>query len=569
MRIDDKKEQIQEKRGTSFPDLDSLDRNFNSDEGFARLKKCYKDLLVLFEISRNMISQRDPDILLHTILTKACDVTDAERGSIFLVDNEQGELFDRVSIGAEGLKEIRFSINRGIAGLSAREGKPLIVDKASSHTEFNPDIDRLSGFETKSIMCVPLFDQSNIVFGVMELINKRNGGFSEYDMDLLTILTATTSKIIENAQLFKANIESRKKIEALNQKLQRTVVDQSLEITRIREILDIKQTELEEKYRYHSLIGKSQKMQNIYVLIDKIKDTPFSVLIQGNSGTGKELVAKAIHYNSYRKKKNFVAVNCASLSKSLLESELFGHVRGSFTGADREKKGLFEIADGGTLFLDEIGEMDIELQAKLLRVIEEKHIRKVGGTVSIPVDVRIISATNRKLLSRVKEGTFREDLYYRLNVIEINLPALKDKKDDIPMLVEHILTKIEKETGRKISIENKVIDCYRNCDWPGNVRELENEIKRAAAMSDDIITMDLVSSDLKKTEKKSFSSEDKFDISGNFNLDKAMDDFEMSVIFKAIEKSGGNKAEAAKILGIPRTSLYNKLKKHNMSIYGQ
>ncbi len=542
---------------------------YRSVAGSSELKRSYDDLRALFEISRNMISQLDIDTLLFTILTKACEVIGAERGSIFLVDNDGTELFDRVSIGSESLEEIRFSINKGIAGLSAREGRALIVDNASLHSEFNPDIDKLSGYETMNIMCVPLFDHNNLVFGVMELINKKEGKFTDYDLDYLSIFTTTTSKIIENAQLFKSNMENQKKIEALNDRLRRTVIDQSLEISRIKEMLNIKQTELEEKYKYHSLIGRSQKMQEIYLIIDKIKDTPFSALIQGNSGTGKELVAKAIHYNSNRRKKHFVAINCAALSRSLLESELFGHVKGAFTSADRDKKGLFEIAHGGTLFLDEISEMDIELQAKLLRVIEEKQIRKVGGVVNIPVDVRIISATNRKLLSRVKEGKFREDLFYRLNVIEINLPSLREKIEDIPLLVEHILGKIQKETGKKIDIDSRVIKCYQNYDWPGNVRELENEIKRAATLSDNVITLDFISPELRSDLTTGSGVPVNYEIEKGFCLDKAIDELELNIISQALEQADGNKARAAKLLGIPRTSLYNKLKKYNASIYGR
>ncbi len=253
-------------------------------------------------------------------------------------------------------------------------------------------------------------------------------------------------------------------------------------------------------YHFNILIGDSAPMIQIYRLIEKVAKTSSTVLISGESGTGKELVAKAIHAVSPRYKENFVSLNCAALPESLLESELFGYVKGAFTGATSNKKGLFEAAEKGTLLLDEISTMPHSMQSKLLRVLQEKEIRRVGGTSNIPVDVRIIAATNEKLDKKILEGTFREDLYYRISVIPIELPPLRDRKDDIPLLINHFLNEFRKENNRNVDISNQSIDCLMNYSWPGNVRELENILKRLATLCEDntIKYEDLPSSIIKK-----------------------------------------------------------------------
>lgn len=312
--------------------------------------------------------------------------------------------------------------------------------------------------------------------------------------------------------------------------------------------------EVESRYDFHHLIGRSPSMQRIYDLIERISDSSSNVLITGESGTGKELAAKAIHYNGIRKEGPFIAINCAAIPETLLESELFGYKKGAFTDARTDKKGLISEADEGTLFLDEITEMPPVLQAKLLRVLEEREVRPLGDTTSRPVDVRIISTTNRNIQSMIQGGHFREDLYYRLKVIDIELPPLRARKEDIPLLVQHFVSKFGRDEKKSVSgISKDAMEVLLNHSWPGNVRELENVIQRAMALSrqDTISPEDLPACLIEKGE-------------GNL-VEKAfqgrctMAQLEKEYIRKVLIEVGGNKSRAAEILGYDRKTLYRKL----------
>ena len=312
--------------------------------------------------------------------------------------------------------------------------------------------------------------------------------------------------------------------------------------------------EVESRYDFHQLIGKSPSMQKIYDLIERISDSSSNVLITGESGTGKELVAKAIHYNGVRKEGPFVAINCAAIPETLLESELFGYKKGAFTDAKSDKKGLIFEANEGTLFLDEITEMPLTLQAKLLRVIEEREIRPLGDTNSYSIDVRVISSSNRDIKSTIQEGRFREDLYYRLNVIDIPLPPLRERKEDIPLLIQHFITKFSNELKKGISgVSEGALKVLVSYSWPGNVRELENIIQRAITLSQHevILPDDLPASIIQKTDEKLFEKamEEKF----------TLDQLEKEYVKRVLIETGGNKSKAAEILGLDRKTLYRKL----------
>jgi DNA-binding NtrC family response regulator len=320
-----------------------------------------------------------------------------------------------------------------------------------------------------------------------------------------------------------------------------------------KEIVRLKK-EVASRYQFHQLIGKSPPMQKIYDLIERISDTSSNVLITGESGTGKELVAKAIHYNGIRKEGPFVAVNCAAIPETLLESELFGYKKGAFTDARTDKKGLIFKAHEGTFFLDEITEMTYTLQAKLLRVIEEKEVRPLGDTNSYPVDVRVISASNRDIRSLTQEGRFREDLFYRLKVIDIELPPLRHRKEDIPLLLQHFTNKFGTELKKKISgISEEAIKILLNYSWPGNVRELENVIQRAITLSQqeiilpgDLPTLMIQEADANLIEKALMQK-------------YTMNQLEKEYMRRVLIEVGGNKTKAAEILGLDRKTLYRKL----------
>ncbi|NOZ20893.1 MAG: sigma-54-dependent Fis family transcriptional regulator [Planctomycetes bacterium] len=333
-------------------------------------------------------------------------------------------------------------------------------------------------------------------------------------------------------------------------------VDRLLEVQDLESEVVRLRSELEGRFRFENIIGQSPKMQQVYDLIESVSETDANVLIQGETGTGKELVARAIHYNSHRKDKPFVKVDCAALTETLLESELFGHVKGSFTGAIRDRDGRFRTADKGTIFLDEIGNVPITIQTKLLRVVQDSQFEPVGGDETIAVDVRVIAATNADLGMHVKQDKFRSDLFYRLNVITIQLPPLREKKEDIPALVAKFLVQYREKNNRPItSISRPALHKLMSYDWPGNVRELENMIERAVILckGDTIEPQDLSlphDVDLPDMREKT--------------LDDAIDEVEKRIILDTLQTHDGNKIKAAKALGISRASLYNKLKKHDI-----
>jgi len=321
--------------------------------------------------------------------------------------------------------------------------------------------------------------------------------------------------------------------------------------------------DLKEKYRFEDMIGKSRLMQEIYVLIEKVAGTDSTVLITGESGTGKEMAARAIHNLSRRKDKPFVTINCAALPENLLESELFGHTKGSFTGAVSDKKGMFEVAHKGTLFLDEIGEMSPWTQVKLLRALQERKIRRVGGTEEIPVDVRVIAATNQDLKKRIEEGRFREDLFYRLNVISFEMPPLRKRIEDIPLLVKHFLQKYCQQMGKKMKrLAPEVIGIFETYPWPGNIRELENAIERIVAIEDrETITPACLPSEMLDLGRK---DELKVELGPNFNLNNYLDNVAKKYILRALETSRGRLKRAAPLLGVSYRTLRYLMDKYGL-----
>ena len=313
--------------------------------------------------------------------------------------------------------------------------------------------------------------------------------------------------------------------------------------------------EVESRYHFHHLIGKSPSMQSIYDLIERIGDSTSNVLITGESGTGKELVARAIHYNGIRKEGPFIPINCAAIPETLLESELFGYKKGAFTNAKTDKKGLIVEAAEGTIFLDEVTEMSPLFQAKLLRVIEEREVRPLGDTNSYPIDVRIISASNRDIENLIHQGRFREDLYFRMKVIDIELPPLRERREDIPLLVDHFINQFGNKPNRKISgVSEETLRILINYSWPGNVRELENIIQRAIALCrhEVILPEDLPSSMLREPDEESL-------LEKGLHKKYTLDQLEKEYIKKVLIDAGGNKSKAAEILGLDRKTLYRKI----------
>ncbi|MBU0699422.1 MAG: sigma-54 dependent transcriptional regulator, partial [Proteobacteria bacterium] len=323
--------------------------------------------------------------------------------------------------------------------------------------------------------------------------------------------------------------------------------------------------ELRGQYKYTNLVGTSNAIKKIFDLIEKVADTDGTVLITGASGTGKELIARAIHYNGSRSDKPLVVINCGAVPEALLESELFGHEKGAFTGAHKSRVGRFEMANGGSIFLDEIGEMSPALQVKLLRVLQEYKFERVGGTKTIHVDLRIIAATNINLTTAINKEKFREDLYYRLNVIPIKVPSLKQRKSDIPLLIDHFLKKFQKGKEKKITkISPEALDVMYAYDWPGNVRELENVIKRLTILCDNpVVEIGDLPENMQESDRLTQPVEEVI-LENELNLQDAVQNYEKRIILEALEKSNWVKSRAAKLLNINRTTLVAKIKKQNL-----
>jgi len=341
------------------------------------------------------------------------------------------------------------------------------------------------------------------------------------------------------------------------------VIEKAIATKDLEQEVKFLRSEITRRYSFKSIIGKSREMQEVYAKIEQIADTRTSVLITGESGTGKELVARALHFNSSRKEKPFITINCAALPESLIESELFGHERGAFTDAQVRKMGQFELADNGTLFMDEVADLSHTTQAKLLRVLQEKEFTRVGGTRMIRVDVRVITATNKNLHEALKQGNFREDLYYRINVVPIHLPPLRDRKEDLPLLINHFLTKKAEEEGHPPKeISPEAVGLMMNYDWPGNVRELQNIIEQVVTLCSNSVIHSEDLPDFFRKQIKSTTLKEQA-LSGKISFEHAVTEFERDIIIEALKKTRYIQTHAADLLGISRRIL-----KYKMDLFG-
>ncbi|MFQ5957682.1 MAG: sigma-54 dependent transcriptional regulator, partial [Candidatus Brocadiales bacterium] len=339
------------------------------------------------------------------------------------------------------------------------------------------------------------------------------------------------------------------------------IIKRALEKRRLQTEISHLEERIKKKYQFQNIVGSSGPMQEVFAMVHKVAATDSSVIIYGESGTGKELIAQAIHANSGRCESTFVKLNCVAIPEGLLESELFGHEKGAFTGAMQQKMGKFELANGGTIFLDEIGDMTLATQAKILRVLQQREFERVGGTKTIWTDVRIIAATNKDLQKAVEDKQFREDLYFRLNVVPLYMPPLRERKEDIPLLVEHFITEASEKVKKPISgISADALDMLMEYNWPGNVRELENCIERAAVISSgDFIVKDCLPLYIATTGERQESE-------GKGTIDEALVQTEKKLIVDALKQTRGVQVKAAKLLGITERSLWHRIKKYNINI---
>jgi transcriptional regulator with PAS, ATPase and Fis domain len=542
------------------------------DAGTEDVVRDRANLLRLQRVARAINSELEIEHLLEIIVDHAVELTDAERGFLILFGEEGEEMVFQCSrsFAKEPVDSPEYTISRSIARRVLEAQEPVMAVNAVEDERFR-DIQSISVLGLRSVLCLP-FRMRDRVRGVLYIDNRlQKGVFSGQDLRMLEALTDHAAAAIERARLFKSLQEkseeleeSKIRVERLNKRLQTLVHSQEAELEETREALRVRERELQTKYDYRSIIGTSEAMREVLRLLDRVIESEMPVMILGESGTGKELIARAIHYNGPRRRERFVSENCGALTDTLLESELFGYVRGAFTGADRNKKGLFEQAHRGTLFLDEVGETSPDMQKKLLRALQEREIRPVGGKEVVQVDVRVICASNRDLLKMVRENGFREDLYYRLNVLQITMPTLRERKDDIPLLLSHFLEKHAGRVQRPVpKVDKRVVELLEAYDWPGNVRELENEAQKMVALSEGVVTVDGLSDPIQAGPLRGTAGE-----GGVRDLDSIVERVEREEIARALRASGGNKTRAAALLGISRFTLQRKLDKYALDAEG-
>ena len=500
-------------------------KNFESFESIA---KAYQQII---ELGRRLLTESDMNRLLSKAMDAAIKISNAERGLIILFNENGGIQFQTArNLDKENIAHPQFEISRTIIDKVRKKGLPINLQNAIEDPEFQKrkSVDDL---KILSVVCLPLKHSQNI-FGVVYLDNRSVAGMFKSETYLFI-------------QEF-TNFISLAAFCALDRK---QLVNQINKL----------ESELRIKYDFDSIIGQHPRMLEILQLVSQVADTDATVLIQGESGTGKELIARALHFNSRRKEKAFIPVNCAALPEQLLESELFGHVRGAFTGAIKDKAGWFERADDGTIFLDEVNDMSPALQARLLRILQTGDYSRVGTTEIQKCDVRVVAATCKPLRELVKSGKFREELYYRLNVVDICLPPLRERKSDIPLLIQHFLKIYTAKHGRPdLKLSPEVENLLLNYEFPGNIRELENIIQRAIIMArGSVIESTYIPANILSKSSDKLSS---------LNLPQskrhAIEKVEKEVIIQSLYYTSGHISKAAELAGVDRSNFHKLIKKY-------
>ena len=487
-------------------------------------------LETILEIAGQWYQTREIEPLLVQMAEAATRLLKADRASIFLWDRANHCLVGRPALGVKG-GELRVADDRGVVGRVLQSGQPARVDHATQPEAIDHSVDKQTGYRTRTLLCVPLQTRSGERFGAFELINKLSGTFTQEDQEALVELAAHAAVALENVQ-------DRQKLTATN----RRIVDQAAEGVR--------------------LIGECPAIQSLRSIIRRVAETDLAVLVGGENGTGKEVVAQSIHYLSRRRGQPFIALNCASIPDTLAESELFGHEKGAFTDAHESRPGKFELASGGTLFLDEIGDLSLNCQAKLLRVLEEKVMVRVGGSAPIPTDARVLAATNQKLAEMVQQKRFREDLYFRLNVVTLDLPPLRQRGGDILLLADQFLDDFCRRAHRRpLELSAAARKRLAEHHWPGNIRELRNLMERLAY---------LTVGDRIEAEELAFILSPRGPAALVDDLGQALSDatarFQIDYIRRTIEQLGGNMSRAAERLGLHRSNLYRKMRQLGMDV---
>ena len=505
--------------------------------------ECYglKELVLLSEISQRLIQSKELKNDLSSILELLVRHLNAERSMLTIFNRKNSKIYIEAAYGYTSAQQARgkYKIGEGITGRVVELARPVVIEKISKSSLF---LNRTRQELTKegdelSFVTVPIMEEGKVT-GTLSLVRVYNENISnEEDINLLSIAGGLISRVVRIRQ------ERIEEVELLRQK--------NIEL----------QSQVKDDFRPVNMIGNSGKMKDVYELVNMVAETNSTVLIRGESGIGKELVADAIHFLSKRSKKNLIKVNCSALPDSLIESELFGHEKGAFTGADSRRKGRFELAEGGTIFLDEIGDIPLSTQVKLLRLIQQREFERLGGTETIKVNVRIIAATNRNLEELIGNGEFREDLFYRINVFPIFIPPLRERRNDIPMLVDHFIEKFNKGNNTNVKrITTSALNMLMVYSWPGNIRELENCIERACILSSENV---IHSYNL----PPSLQTADSSNTRSKGGLTYTVEQVEKQLIREALTTTKGNIAKAAEHLKVTERMLGTRVKKYGIDVW--
>ena len=539
------------------------------DDQLGVMKKEREIFLKLLEINRNLNTKIVLKDLLDLIIDTVIEVTGAERGILLLVEGKEFRIKAARNMDKEEVRDPEVKVSYSIATNVLQSGKPVRSDDVLKDRRFR-SVQKEKHLRLRSVLCVPVRSEEKYIGAIYVDHRFESGAFTDNHLRWLDILSDQVAVAIRNAQMFEdlrcrsRDLETAQtRLEKLNLDLEEKVFSKSLQLEEAMKLIP-RERPRRFKYDYSEIVTRSPKMYELFVLLDKVIESSVPVLILGESGTGKELVARAIHNNGPRKDKEFVSENCAAIPVNLLESEFFGYTRGAFTGATRDKRGLFEVAHEGTLFLDEIADMPAAMQTKLLRALQDGEIRRVGGKSVIKVNVRIISATNKNIYDLVRQTEFREDLLYRINVITVNLPPLRERREDIPLLIDFFLDRIAKRAGGpKKALDRDTFHLLYQYDWPGNIRELENEIERLTALSGEKIESHLLSPNIQsKGQGRSVSVEG---TSLKEIVARTVEDVEHQVIRSTLMDAGWKKSRAAEILGISRPTLDAKIDKYSLT----
>ncbi len=506
--------------------------------------ECYgvKELTLLSEISQRLIQTKELKNDLSVILELLVKYLNAERSFLTIFNRQSSKIYIEAAYGYSSAQQARgkYELGEGIIGRVIELARPVVVEKISESNLFlNKTQQELKTKEGKelSYICVPVIEE-NQVTGALSLIRVYNPFITkDENLYLLSVIGSLISRVVSSKQ------ESVEELELLRQKN--------------RELQD----QLKGENRPVNIVGNSGKMRDVYSLVNMVAETSSTVLIRGESGIGKELIADAIHFSSKRAKNSFVKVNCSALPDTLIESELFGHEKGAFTGAENRRKGRFELADGGTIFLDEIGDIPLSTQVKILRILQQREFERLGGTETIKIDVRILAATNRNLEQMIEEGEFREDLFYRINVFPLFVPPLRERRDDIPLLVDHFIEKFNKRNGTSVNrITTSALNMLMVYSWPGNIRELENCIERSCILTTDNV---IHSYNL----PPSLQTADSTNTQSTGGLIYTVEQVEKQLIREALTSTRGNIAKAADLLKVTERMLGTRVKKYEIDAW--